>query len=254
MWAGVPHAGVAGLPAGVAGPRQAAPHRRDVTPGLVFAASAAYGRAIEAVFAPDVEVGARRSARSKAARSRPSTTCWRPRRRPQARPRMRSARRHHRHSCSPRLDQLLGAVISTNRMICANQQMIRQRLRFPRRGAAGAGRLAAVEPHLRRQPTSASCSGTTAVRSVHRRRQADAQGMAETLRNLREISPTVYFNVEGLRDRHGDETDGGCGARCSRPRARLHVRRRLSQAGGTGWRRWRGDGGRAHPASSPAWA
>ena len=64
----------------------------------------------------------------------------------------------------------------------------------PRGRTAGAARLVAVEPYFRRQPQPGS--GTHVWRfALYRRRQAHAAGFAETLRNLREISPTVYFNV-----------------------------------------------------------
>ena len=57
-------------------------------------------------------------------------------------------------------------VINTQRMLCANQQMIRQCFAVAGRGAAGAGRLAAVEPHLRRQPQRRPRRSTTAARST----------------------------------------------------------------------------------------
>lgn len=43
-------------------------------------------------------------------------------------------------------------VLNTHRMLAANQQMIRAGVAVPRGGTAGDRRLAAVEPHLRRQP------------------------------------------------------------------------------------------------------
>ncbi len=44
------------------------------------------------------------------------------------------------------------AVINTQRMICANQVMLRETLRVPEGRAAVIARLAAVESHVRRQP------------------------------------------------------------------------------------------------------
>ena len=85
-------------------------------------------------------------------------------------------------------------MINTQRMLCSNQQMIRQCFAVPGRRAAGAGRLAAVEPHLRRQPQRRH-HALQRRHALHRRRQADAGAIGETLRNLREIAPTIYFNV-----------------------------------------------------------
>ena len=57
MWAGVPYVPVSPAYSLVSQDHGKLRHiAATVTPGLVFAASAAYGRAIEAVFAPDVEV------------------------------------------------------------------------------------------------------------------------------------------------------------------------------------------------------
>jgi hypothetical protein len=88
------------------------------------------------------------------------------------------------------------AVINTHRMWCANQRQMTQSMPVLAEAAARAGGLAAVEPHLRRQPQLRhdgrlprrhACTSTTAS---PRRRSSH-----ETLRNLREIAPTVYFNV-----------------------------------------------------------
>ena len=86
------------------------------------------------------------------------------------------------------------AVINTNRMICANQQMIRQCLRF----------LAEEPPVLVDWlPWNHTFGGNHNVGIVLYNGgtlhidegKPTPKGIAETLRNLREISPTVYFNV-----------------------------------------------------------
>ena len=73
--------------------------------------------------------------------------------------------------------------------------MLAQTLRFLEAREAGAAGLAALEPHLRRQPqhctsccaTAARCTSTTAGRC---RAPID-----KTIAHLREVQPTVYFNV-----------------------------------------------------------
>jgi feruloyl-CoA synthase len=51
-----------------------------------------------------------------------------------------------------------------------------------------------MEPHLWRQPQLRP-DDLPRRHAVHRRRQAHTRADGETLRNLREIAPTVYFNV-----------------------------------------------------------
>ena len=67
-------------------------------------------------------------------------------------------------------------VINTQRMLCSNQVMIRSRAPLPRRRAAGAVLLAALEPHRRRQP---QLRHRAAQRRhvLHRRGQADAAAL-----------------------------------------------------------------------------
>ena len=60
-------------------------------------------------------------------------------------------------------------VINTQRMLCSNQEMLRGRAPVPGRGAAGAVRLAALEPHGRRQPQLRHSCSTTAARSTSTR-------------------------------------------------------------------------------------
>ena len=96
--------------------------------------------------------------------------------------------------------QLPKGVVTTNRMICANQQMIRQCLAF----------LADEPPVLvdwlpwnhvfggTHNIGIALYNGGTLYIDDGR---PTPEGIAQTLRNLREISPTVYFNVpRGLEE------------------------------------------------------
>ena len=71
---------------------------------------------------------------------------------------------------------------------------MRETLAVPEGRAAGHRRLAAVESHLRRQPQF----GLTLYNGGSMYLDAGKPmpgGIEETVRNLREISPTVYFNV-----------------------------------------------------------
>ena len=68
------------------------------------------------------------------------------------------------------------AVINTQRMLCANQVMIRETMSFPEGGAAGHRRLAAVESHLWRQPQSRA-------RAVQRRLDLSRRGKADARRH-----------------------------------------------------------------------
>ena len=86
-------------------------------------------------------------------------------------------------------------VINTHGMLVANQQMLAQGWPFLDRPPAGDRRLAAVEPHLRRQP-QLQPGAAQRRHAVHRRRQAGAgPGSTSTVRNLTAMSPTMYFNV-----------------------------------------------------------
>jgi len=86
------------------------------------------------------------------------------------------------------------AVINTHRMLCANQQMLRQCMRFlleqppvlvdwlPWNHTFGGNHNVGI---------TLANGGTLYIDDG----KPTQSGMAETLRNLREISPTVYFNV-----------------------------------------------------------
>ena len=153
-------------------------------PGLVFAAEAQK-------FAPRAR-GRRREihAGRRAARDQPGLDAS------NASIRSRSGPTRSPRSCSPRARPgMPKGVINTQRMLCANQQALAQAWPFLERPAAGAGRLAAVEPHLRRQP-QLQHGAAQRRHALHRRRQAGAGADRKTtVRNLREVAPTLYFNV-----------------------------------------------------------
>jgi feruloyl-CoA synthase len=109
------------------------------------------------------------------------------------------------------------AVINTHRMWCANQQQMRQSMPvlaeeplvlvdwLPWNHTFGGNHNFGTDRLQRRH-------------ALHRRRQAEPALMGETLRNLREIAPTVYFNVptgfEAIAN--AMKTTTRCGATCCR--------------------------------------
>ena len=126
-------------------------------------------------------------------------------------------------------------VVNTHRMICANQQMIRQAMAFladeppvlvdwlPWNHTFGGNHNIGITIYN---------GGTLYIDDG----RPTPQAIGETLRNLREISPTIYFNVPArLRgDRRGD-ADRPAAARTlfRRVRAFMFARRR-AVAGGMG--------------------
>jgi feruloyl-CoA synthase len=104
-------------------------------------------------------------------------------------------------SCSPRArTKTPKGVITTHRMICANQQMLRQCLGFladeppvlvdwlPWNHVFGGSHNVGITLYN---------GGTLYIDDG----KPTPKGIAETLRNLREISPTIYFNVpKGLEE------------------------------------------------------
>ena len=170
-----------------------------LTPGLVFAADGA------AVRPRDRGRRAGRTSKSWSPRNPPTgrrddafrRARWTPAdRRRRCGARRRSAPTRSPSSCSPPARPgMPKGVINTQRMLCANQA-------DDPRGAARSS------PRSRRcwstgcrgttpsaaTTTSASCS-TTAARSTSTRASRCPARSSETVRNLREIAPTVYFNV-----------------------------------------------------------
>ena len=196
MWAGVPYVPVSPAYSLVSQDHGKLRHiAATVTPGLVFAASAAYGRAIEAVFAPDVEVvlGAG-TLEGREVTPFDDLLATAPQASGEAAHAAVGADTIAKFLFTSGSTKLPKAVINTNRMICANQQMIRQCLRF----------LAEEPPVLVDWlPWNHTFGGNHNVGIVLYNGgtlyiddgKPTPKGMAETLRNLREISPTVYFNV-----------------------------------------------------------
>ncbi|MCL4181918.1 MAG: feruloyl-CoA synthase [Burkholderiaceae bacterium] len=196
MWAGVPSA-----PVSPAYSLLSQDHGRlrhilgTLTPGLVFASGPEYARAIRAVVDPDVELVLadgcvdgrvvtpfdtllatvpRAGVDAAHARVGPDTIA-----------------RFLFTSGSTRAPK---GVINTHRMLCANQQMIRQGMAFladeppvlvdwlPWNHTFGGNHNVGIAIYN---------GGTLYIDDG----KPTPQGIGETLRNLREISPTVYFNV-----------------------------------------------------------
>jgi len=197
MLAGVPYAPISAAYSLVSQDFAKLEHTLKVlTPGLVFVSNAtAYARAIDAKVPADVEVVA---VRGEVAGRR--LTSFSDLLATQATDAVDAA--HARVTPDTIVKflftsgstQLPKAVINTQRMLCANQQMLVQCLRF----------LAEEPPVLvdwlpwnhtfggNHNIGIALYNGGTLYIDEGK---PTPQGMAETLRNLREISPTIYFNV-----------------------------------------------------------
>jgi feruloyl-CoA synthase len=139
-------------------------------------------------------------------------------------------------------------VINTHRMMCANQQQMRQCMPF----------LAEEPPVLVDWlPWNHTFGGNHNVGMVLYNGgtlyiddgKPTPAGIAETLRNLREIAPTVYFNVpKGWRRSPARWTDPRCATRCSRAaRPSCSPAPRSARRCGTTWTPRRGRRRRAHP-------
>ncbi|HEV8692110.1 MAG TPA: feruloyl-CoA synthase [Ideonella sp.] len=196
MWAGVPYVPVS--PAYSLVSQDFAKLRHilaTATPGLVFAASPAYGAAIQAVVEPGTEVVL--------AEGQLEGRGVTPLRRLLDTPPGLGIAIAHGATGPDTIAKLLftsgstkapKGVINTQRMLCANQQMLRQCMAF----------LAEEPPVLVDWlPWNHTFGGNHNVGLVLYNGgtlyidegKPTPKGIAETLRNLREISPTVYFNV-----------------------------------------------------------
>ncbi len=166
-----------------------------VTPGLVYASDASYAKAIDAVVPGDAirVVGAQEFERLLAAK--PGST-------------LAAAHAAVGPDTIAKLLFTSGStkdpkgVMTTHRMLCANQQMIRQCLGF----LADADEPPVLVDWL---PWNHVFGGSHNVGLALYNGgtlyiddgKPTPSGMAETLRNLREISPTIYFNVpKGLEE------------------------------------------------------
>ena len=195
MLAGIPHAPVS--PAYALVSRDYAKLRHVVqtlTPGLVFASDAAYEPALRAVIDPGVEVVLARGQ----LQARPSTGFDSLL---QAQP--LDLRHTHEKVGPDTIAKFLftsgstrnpKGVVNTQRMLCANQQMILQSMPFlgeqppvlvdwlPWNHTFGGNHNVGIALYN---------GGTLYIDDG----KPTPQGIGETLRNLREIAPTVYFNV-----------------------------------------------------------
>jgi feruloyl-CoA synthase len=166
-----------------------------LTPGLVFAANPAYAAAIEAVVAPDIEVvlaeGTLAQRKTTPFSALLAATAGPALAQAHARVGPETIAKFLFTSGSTKLPK---GVINTHRMLCSNQQMLRQCLAF----------LAEEPPVLvdwlpwnhtfggNHNVGIALYNGGTLYIDEGR---PTPQGIGATLRNLREIAPTIYFNV-----------------------------------------------------------
>ncbi|HLS56905.1 MAG TPA: feruloyl-CoA synthase [Zeimonas sp.] len=196
MWAGVPYAPISPAYSLVSQDYGKLRHiLNSLTPGLVFASGPEYAKAIRAVVDPDIElVLAEGRVDGRAATPFDALLATTP-----------GARVDDAHertgpdtiakflftSGSTRVPK---GVVNTQRMLCANQQMICQGMAFladeppvlvdwlPWNHTFGGNHNTGITIYN---------GGTLYIDDG----KPTPQGIAETLRNLREISPTVYFNV-----------------------------------------------------------
>lgn len=196
MWAGVPYTPVSSAYSLLSQDHGKLRHiAATLTPGLVFASGPAYAKAIDAVFGKDVEVVLTQGTLE----GRPVT--------PfdellAAAPGAEAEEAHARTGPDTIVKFLFTSgstkqpkgVVNTHRMMCANLQMIRQAFAFladeppvlvdwlPWNHTFGGNHNVGITLYN---------GGTLYIDEG----KPTAAGIAETLRNLREISPTIYFNV-----------------------------------------------------------
>ncbi len=197
VWVGVPHTPVSSAYSVIAKDFGKLQHILDtLRPGLVFAShGAAYARAIEACVGTDVEVVLGEG-------SIPGRACTPFQSLLDTPPGEGAAAAHARVGPDTIVKFMFTSgstkhpkgVIVTQRMWCANQQMLRQSMAFlaeeppvlvdwlPWNHTFGGNHNVGITLYN---------GGTLYIDDG----KPTPQGMAQTLRNLREISPTVYFNV-----------------------------------------------------------
>ena len=210
MWAGVPYAPVSSAYSLISQDHAKLRHiLGTVTPGLVFASGPAYAKAIAAVVPPDTpvvfsqglaELAASGVLAGHSVRSFDSLLSGQPG------PALAAANAAVGPDTIAKFLFTSGStkapkgVINTHRMLCANQQMLAQCMGF----------LATEPPVLvdwlpwnhtfggnHNLGIALFNGGTIYIDDG----KPTPKGMAQTLRNLREISPTIYFNVpKGLEE------------------------------------------------------
>jgi feruloyl-CoA synthase len=196
MWVGIPYAPVSSAYSLVSGDFAKLRHiLATLTPGLVFASSPAYARALATVVAPDVEIVlAQGGLEGRAVTSFDSLLATLPGAEAAAAQAATGPDTIVKFLFTSGSTKDPKGVVNTNRMLCANQQMLRQCLAF-----------VADEPPVLVDwlPWNHTFGGNHNVGLVLYNGgtlhiddgKPTPKGMAETLRNLREIAPTIYFNV-----------------------------------------------------------
>ncbi len=196
MWVGVPF-----VPVSSAYSLLAQDHAKlrhivgTVTPGLIFASGPEYARAIDAVAGPEVEVTLTRGQLPGRATTSFASLL--------ATPPAASADAAHARTGPDTIAKFLftsgstknpKGVVNTQRMLCANQQMLAQTLAFltdeppvlvdwlPWNHTFGGNHNIGITLYH---------GGTLYIDDG----KPTPRGIATTLRNLREIAPTIYFNV-----------------------------------------------------------
>ena len=205
MWAGVPYAPVSSAYSLVSQDYGKLRHILGlITPGLVFASDARYAKAMASVLPADVPLvlteGAAQAGSADGLLAGRLVSGFDSLLAAQAGPALAAAHAAVGPDTIAKFLFTSGStkapkgVINTHRMLCANQQMLRQCMRF----------LAEEPPVLvdwlpwnhtfggnHNVGLTLYNGGTLYIDDG----KPTAQGIAATLRNLREISPTVYFNV-----------------------------------------------------------
>jgi feruloyl-CoA synthase len=196
LWAGVPYAPVSPAYSLLSQDHARLRHIVDtLTPGLVFASGPAYGRAIDAAVPPDVEV-----VLADGALEHRATTRFADLLATAPGPQVDTAHAQVGPDTIAKFLFTSGStrapkgVVNTHRMLCANLQMIRQAFAFledeppvlvdwlPWNHTFGGNHNVGITLYN---------GGTLYIDEG----KPTAGGIGPTLRNLREISPTLYFNV-----------------------------------------------------------
>ena len=230
-----------------------------LTPGLVFAADAArYGKAIAATVGPDVEVvladGTLRGRETTPFAALLATTPTSGRRRRHAGHRPR----HHRQvPVHLRLDQAAQGRDQHPRHVVRQPAADAPVDAGAGRGAAGAGGLAALEPHLRRQPQLRP-DALQRRHALHRRRQAgagpDGRDAAQPARDRAHGLLQRAHRLRGDRQRDEDGRRAAPQPAVARARCFSMPARRWPSRSGTPCTRCRSARSASASSWAPAWA